>query len=258
VRTIAVDWSGRRTNAGAAIRLAETSDGRLVRLEGGRNRRELILHLVQEAERDPELVAGLDFAFSFPRSFVERHAGGVFEFWDVVAREGEQWLDACEPPFWRARGSPRPAPTDALRETDRGIRVGGIRPESVFKLVGATQVGPGSVRGIPFLAELRSRGFAIWPFDDVRLPAVVEIWPRVLTDAVAKSRRAERVARLRQFPEIDDALRDVAATTDDAFDAAVSSVVMWRHRDELVRLESEPGNVEGRIWRPRAGLHWLT
>jgi hypothetical protein len=154
-------------------------------------------------------------------------------------------------------GARRPVPDDrAYRRTDREVRVRSIRPTSVFKLVGPTQVGPGSVRGMPLLARLRARGFRVWPFEDAAAPLAVEIWPRVLTEAVVKTRRAGRLAYLEgRFPEIGEPLRGVTASTDDAFDAAVSAVAIWRARDELLTLRAEPDYaLEGKIWRPRTRL----
>jgi hypothetical protein len=250
MRAIAVDWSGRVANAGAAIWLAEACDGRVRRLEGGRDRAELVRQLYVEAERDPELVLGLDFAFSFPEWFVRERAGDVFAFWELVRAEGESWLRDAQPPFWRAAGLPRLAPERAFRRTERELRVGGIRPTSVFKLVGAGQVGPGSIRGMPYLGVLRAAGFRIWPFDDGEPPVAVEIWPRTLTEAVVKSRRDDRARYLAErVPELIEPLRGVAASSEDAFDAAVSAAVLARHADALLRLRAEPEYaLEGRIW----------
>ena len=69
-RILAVDWSGARTGEARAIWLAEVMGGRLIRLECGRSREEVVAHLLEEAERDPELVVGLDFAFSLPEWFL--------------------------------------------------------------------------------------------------------------------------------------------------------------------------------------------
>jgi hypothetical protein len=120
--------------------------------------------------------------------------------------------------------------------------------------VGASQVGPGSVRGIPHLLRLRAAGFAIWPFEDARPPALLEIWPRALTRAVVKSRRADRIDYLgRQVPELHEPLRSVAARTEDVFDAAVSAAVMARHLDEILELRADSEYaLEGRIWAPGA------
>ena len=73
-RVIAIDWSGRRdlNSQRSAIWLAEASPRGLVRLESGRTRDEIVEHLVAEAERDPDLVVGLDFAFSLPGWYLRR------------------------------------------------------------------------------------------------------------------------------------------------------------------------------------------
>lgn len=65
-RVIAVDWSGAVTGAKSKIWLAEVRDGRLTRLEPGRDRDEIVEHLIAEATRDSDLVVGLDFALLFP------------------------------------------------------------------------------------------------------------------------------------------------------------------------------------------------
>src|SRR4051812_28448983 len=42
----------------------------IARLECGRSRDEIVAHLIECAQREPRLVVGLDFAFSFPRWFL--------------------------------------------------------------------------------------------------------------------------------------------------------------------------------------------
>src|SRR5712691_3135082 len=64
VRILAVDWSGARSGARRVIWVAEARAGTIVRLESGRDREEVTRFLLAEARRDPELVVGLDFAFS--------------------------------------------------------------------------------------------------------------------------------------------------------------------------------------------------
>ena len=70
-RFIAIDWSGRKSGERRTIWYAEVRGGHLTRLEDGRSRDEVVQHLIDEASRSPHLIAGLDFAFSFPRWFVE-------------------------------------------------------------------------------------------------------------------------------------------------------------------------------------------
>jgi hypothetical protein len=217
-RILAVDWSGARSGEHRAIWLAEARDGRLVRLEGGRDREQLVAHLLEEAERDPELVVGLDFAFSLPEWFLRaRGIDDVSNAWDLVSREAEAWLRDPQPPFWRTRKPPG----NGFRRTE--LECGG-RPKSVFQLVGAGQVGTSSLRGIPFLPRLRKR-FAIWPFDAPRLPLLVEIYPRLY------------LAGHEEYPN------------EHARDAAASALAMSRWQGDWRRLPRDPAYaLEGRIW----------
>ena len=255
-RVIAVDWSGAKSGARSKILLAEFRDGRLVRLEPGRNRRELVRHLIELAAADPNLVVGLDFAFSLPRWFVaERGAKSSEDVWSLAAEEGEKWLRDCPSPFWGRPGSKKPSGCEVLRETEkRASELEGVFPKSVFQIGGAGAVGTGSIRGMPHLTALRAGGFSIWPFHEAAAPLVVEIYPRLLTGPVNKSDYFERRRVLAsRFPEIDDALAGQAACSEDAFDAAVSAVVMGRHIDEISALAAsrDPAELlEGRIWWP--------
>jgi hypothetical protein len=48
-------------------------------------------------------------------------------------------------------------------------------------------------------------------------------------------------------------MRVRAASTEDAFDAAVSALRMWEHRDQLARLQparDDTSRLEGAIWLP--------
>lgn len=211
------------------------------------------MHLVREAATEPDLVVGLDFAFSFPGWFVQSvGAGSAAEFWDVVRQQGEQWLQNPAPPFWRTAGVPALSAERAHRRTELELgRIAGVAPTSVFKLVGPSQVGPGSIRGMPLLARLRQSGFSIWPFEAGR-PLAIEIWPRALTGPVVKGKRETRYRYLvKSIPELGEPLRGVAASTDDVFDAAVAAIVMARNADRLARLRRDSRyELEGRIWHP--------
>jgi hypothetical protein len=173
--------------------------------------------------------------------------------WDLVARHGEEWLGACQPPFWGRPGMKRPALVEHFRRTEaRCTPTKGTRPKSVFQIGGAGAVGTGSMRGMPFLAELRRSGFSVWPFDDATTPLVVEIYPRVLTGPIRKSSAVERTAHLRAYP-IPAGLRTLAEQSEDAFDAAVSALVMAEHVQALHALKrtTDPFEVvEGSIWMP--------
>jgi hypothetical protein len=257
---IAVDWSGALAGARARMWLAESRGRRLVRVERGFERAELVRHLIECARREPRLVVGLDFAFAFPRWFsAELGARSGRELWELVARRGEDWLARCPPPFWGRPLAPRPPPRAGRSEWRASesalLPIAGIGPKSVFQIGGAGTVGTGSLRGMPYLCELQDAGFAIWPFDAARLPLVVEIYPRVLTGRVDKSSAVARAlylqARLRSEPR---ALLDLAAASEDAFDAAVSAACMQRFARDFARLPRVPrtalDRIEGRIWTP--------
>jgi hypothetical protein len=152
-----------------------------------------VAHLLEEAERDPELVVGLDFAFSLPEWFLRtRGIDDVSNAWDLVSREAEAWLRDPQPPFWRTR---KPPGQVAFRRTE--LECGG-RPKSVFQLVGAGQVGTGTLRGIPFLPWLRER-FSIWPFDEPpaapRRDLPTPLRERWFVPERARSRRSGECAR---------------------------------------------------------------
>lgn len=257
---IAVDWSGSMSQARSRLWLAESRGGRLVRVECGRDRAEVVAHLIECARREPRLVVGLDFAFSFPSWFAEGlGARSGREVWHAVARAGEDWLERCPPPFWGQPCKPRPAPVEGRsdwRSTELSLLpVAGCRPKSVFQIGGAGSVGTGSLRGMPFLRELQDAGIAVWPFDAARLPMAVEIYPRTLTGAVNKSSAAARSLYLQsRYARECRAVLDRAASCEDAFDAAVSAACMQRFARDFARMARErPSRVdriEGRIWRP--------
>jgi ADP-ribose pyrophosphatase YjhB (NUDIX family) len=257
LRVIAVDWSGAAEGAERSIRLAEASGGRLLRLEDGRTREAVADHLLEEARRGAALLVGFDFAFSTPSWILEkRFLGSGPELWELAAREGEDWLRAPREPFWGRPGARRPQGIpEEFRATEREVPpVRGIRPKSVFQVGGAGAVGTGSIRGMPVLRRLRAGGFSVWPFDPLRLPAAIEIYPRVLTGEVTKSRRGDRERRFEaRWPAVDPALRRVAAGSADAFDAAFSALAMDARRAELLSLppaSSRRELLEGRIWIP--------
>ncbi len=256
MRVIAIDWSGARRGAEKDIWLAEVADGHFARLEAGRGRDEVGRHLIAEAGRDPALVVGFDFAFSLPAWFLdERDLTSAPGLWELVEREGEEWLRSYPPPFWGRKGTRRLASVELFRHTDRAVpSMGGVQPKSVFQISGPGTVGTGSLRGMPILRRLRGEGFAIWPFDAPVRPLVVEIYPRLLTREVNKSSAIDRGMYLAaRYPSLDARLRQIAEANESAFDAAVSALVMARHLDDLTALPAVTDRqilLEGLIWYP--------
>ena len=256
-RVYAVDWSGDRVHAARKIWLAESRHGELVRLENGRSREAIADLFTEEAKRDPRFIVGFDFAFSFPLWFCERlKAKSVDAVWRHVVVECEQWVADCPLPFWGRRGTTCPPVSQQFRMTEREVtsRVTGARPKSVFQIAGPGAVGIGSLRGMPILPALQEAGFSIWPFSRPGWPRVIEIYPRALTGPVNKSSHEKRLQYLvDRFPRLSARHRADTTSCEDAFDAAVSALVMHQHLDELVHLgqATKPCDLlEGRIWYP--------
>lgn len=161
-------------------------------------------------------------------------------------------MNSPEPPFWTTgEAHALLAPEQKFRRTEHDARAAGAQPKSVFQLVGAGQVGRGSLYGMQALHRLATAGFRIWPFDPAALPLVVEIFPRVLTGPVRKNSQGERERYLAAIPMRSD-IRRLAAAGEDAFDAAVSALVMAAGVKELPELPEGPDYaLEGKIWQPR-------
>ena len=265
VKCIAVDWSGDKKSSKQrnSIWIAVAVNGELLCLESGHTRDEVVDILVKEVQSQENLVIGLDFAFSFPRWYLQwRKLSSAYQLWELAEREGETWLNGNTWPFWGRPGPYQSRPGDLVpscefRQTEEEVlsRAKG-QPESVFKLVGPKQVGTGSVRGQPYLLELQRAGAAIWPFDAPKMPMVIEIYPRSLTGKVEKTDREARVDYLtRKYPGLDlgrGPAREMVES-DDAFDAGVSALVMSCHAGDFARLEratGPPKSLEGEIWSP--------
>jgi hypothetical protein len=255
VRIIAIDWSGASVGAARRIWLAEAcAPERLERLECGRDRAALAHYLLDLVHTERRIVIGLDFAFSFPSWYLD--VLGISDapaLWAQVADHGDRWLRDCAPPLWGRRGRPRPSLEEHFRRTEHTVRARRWAVKSVFQIGGAGAVGTGSIRGMPMLHRLRAAGAAIWPFDRPGWPLVVEIYPRMLTGKIVKSRCTERERYLTRYDALEPDQRTLAAASDDAFDAAVSALVMARHADDLASLPEESDahlRREGRIWYP--------
>jgi len=219
----------------------------------------VVSELIVMAGSSRELVVGFDFATSMPAWFLEqRGLRSAHELWSLVASDGEDWLRTCDPPFWGLPGKKKIELGNPYRRTEAGCKpVAGIAPKSVFQISGPGSVGRGSLRGMHHLRDLYDAGFSIWPFDPPGLPLVVEIYPRVLTGAVTKTDPAARREYLKKW-SIPPGLLVLAEGSDDAFDAAISALVMSQHSDELRNLRQTKDPVvmkEGEIWIPLDHMH---
>ena len=240
MRAIAVDWSGAVTGERAKIQIAEAVDGELVTLAGGRTRAEAVAWVCDRRAAVDRCVAGFDFSFSLPAWFLDAHGCDAIEdAWRLVAERGEEWLRDCPPPFWGRPGHRR-GDEPQLRACEEGWNVRGVVPKSVFQIGGAGAVGTGTLRGMPFLPELREAGWAIWPYDAAGPHVVAEIWTRLLTGPVAKSRPDARRDWLRAHAAGSRALLRRAADSEDAFDAAACAVVLSRCGDLHATLDVPP------------------
>ena len=205
-QVIAIDWSGRAKGAAEAIWLALVVDGALVELENGRERSAAVGAAIAHARAQPMTVVGLDFAFSFPRWYCEREGWATaIEVWRAMRERAETLLTGCEPPFWGRPGTTAQSLGEPFRRTDRAVAG---QPKSVFQIGGAGAVGTGSLRGMPHLVDLAEADFAIWPFDRPGRPLALEIYPRLFTPGVVKSRHRSRRDYLEQLhPDQDPVLR---------------------------------------------------
>jgi hypothetical protein len=262
VRIFAVDWSGARDEAEQRkkIWIAEARDGRVIRLEAGRTRNEVAAWFIREAAATPAMRIGFDFAFGFPAWFPREHGcTTAYDVWRLAESDGHTWLAESPVPFW-GRNTTRPDlgdPARHWRAADHDVApVAGIRPKSTFQIGGAGAVGTATVRGMRTLQQLHDAGIAIWPFDTPRAdgPAALEIWPRLLTGPVVKSSTRERIGLLARYATaIPSGPRELAASSEDAFDAAIAALAMDANRDVLVTLpaaRSADEQLEGRIWMP--------
>jgi len=252
-RVMAIDWSGAQQGAAKKIWLAEVVGGNLVRLENGRDREQLLAHLIHCAQTAEPLIVGLDFAFSFPAWFLrQRGLSHATELWSLAEREGELWLTACQSPFWGRTGTKRPEGHPLFRQTERDVP-DWAQPKCVFQINGAGSVGTGSIRGMPFLLRLEQAGFSIWPFDPPGPLRILEIYPRLLTGPIAKSDGGQRQKYLWRYPKLSSDHRRTLIANEDAFDAAVSALEMAKHVDAIAQLgqvRDLPAILEGKIWHP--------
>lgn len=216
---IAVDWSGAKTRP-KGIWIAVVQGGETVESRPADSREEAVAYVVA---MDGPVYAGFDFSFGMPEWFAREHRCTVIaDVWNLAERDGEMWIGPPPtPPFWRDKCIvPR---EQRFRRCEE--RLGA---KSVFQCVGNGQVGPGSVRGMPLLLQLRDAGFAVWPFDAASERTAFEIYPSALR-------------KLADMPG--------PFASNDERDAVCSALVMWEHRAEFSGLAAID-TIEGDVWTP--------
>jgi hypothetical protein len=265
-RFIGIDWSGAAKASGQQVYVAEAhrhSTGITVQCVVRARDRSAVQGFLRgrELERAPSWgdwpapapldnrarrVVGLDFAFGFPTSF--EHPG-LENGW--TWRDLTRWaagLDGAGTQSVRRSISEDPAlarqfrltagegPAKRWRATD--VRVT-PRPESVFHLIGPSQVGIGSLTGIAMLHRVRrAEGLAVWPFDSERKlrsarVVVVEVFPRMwLEPRLHKNELPDRVRQVELWEHAGVAFHTkaelAAASSGDALDATAAAIGLAR------------------------------
>ena len=267
----AIDWSGaageRHTGIAVALCAAGDAAPKLVRPGHRWSRGEVLEWL--ERDLPPDTLVGFDMSFAF--AFGD--AGAYFPGWaDSPTEARSLWAKVeqiCgdEPhlgattfadhpelaPHFRRHGGREGAAFGAngqsggrgrFRQTEHAQARAGCRPYSNFNLVGAAQVGKGSLAGMRLLHRMQHQ-YAIWPFD--ALPdngtVLVEIYTTLA--AIAAGRSAAR-SKIRDYGDLNAALSALGskpvpghgAITDHAADALISAA--W-----LRTLAHDPAN-----WSP--------
>jgi hypothetical protein len=247
----AIDWSGAAGERHLGIALAICSGGvaapKLVHPGHRWSRDEVLDWLERDLPKDT--LVGFDMSMSFAHA----DKGAYFPGWsDSPTSARELWalveaVSADEPhlgatkfadqldiaPHFRRHGGREGAlfggGRGRFRHTEHAQARAGCRPYSNFNLVGAAQVGKGSLAGMRLLHRLQHR-HAVWPFDP--LPdsgsVLVEIYTTLA--AIAAGRTASK-SKIRDYAALNAALsalnskpaRGRGAITDHAADALISA-----------------------------------
>lgn len=225
-RYVAIDWSGAKGPRLPGIVAASCPAGNgppaLVPPPGGQiswSRGEIVRWL-QEVGSAEQALIGFDFSFSAPyldvgayfpgTSFAPKTAPELWELVDHLCREDPDFYagSLAHHPELRAlflRGAEKGSRHERrLRVTEnacRDQRLGAA--ESMFHLVGASQVGLASFSGMRVLNCLFQKTerpvFSIWPFDQIKTDrsVFIEIYTRIfLSMALATRRKVKSLADL--------------------------------------------------------------
>lgn len=183
---IGIRYSGRR-GPGERIRLIKVFTAREDHepylepnpsdAEGRWSRRELAEWLLAELGGEEPAIVGIDHAFSFPQSYMDRHN---LRSWDEFLKDFEGYWPTTQ---FSVRellpGNPRTGDPDEHRLTGRWTAF----PRSVFAFDMQDSPAKSAHAGLPWIAYLRRGGekVHVWPFDGFEVPAgrsvVAEVRP---------------------------------------------------------------------------------
>lgn len=249
---VAIDWTGARGARHQAIQVAWAPAGtaapKLISAPDGRawSRQGVVDWLIREMS-DRRLLVGFDFSFALP--FVDRgaylpgsglDAEAARQLWARVEERcgdapdlyaGPVLNDPAVAAHFLRPGTTAPADYRRYRVGEQGLIEQGLgRAETVFHLIGASQVGMASLSGMRALARLdRHESIGIWPFDTrpaASGPMVVEIFCRTFLIKAGAGHR-----KIRDQDALDQALSGLgsdpmpgqAKLNDHATDALVSA-----------------------------------
>ena len=268
-----MNWSGQADIAGQrrAIWTATARDGALTSLATGRDRREAVGAVLDALAAEPATIVGLDFAFSWPRWYLDARGLGEAEgAWEQAATLAPLASRDLPRPFWGAGIRPlREAGLDAreaYRVTEQAADAAsaGARVEPSTRAATGPSASSRSA-GCRSCAICWRAGAAVWPFDAPAgtAPVVAEIFPRMIARGLAPPSAGRGAAfRARVVGALPEAAlgrvagaRDRTLASQDAFDAAVSAIALSRDPAAgLTAPAGEPVCREGWIWgvRPAA------
>ena len=282
-RFIGVDWSGAARPRGQHVYVAEAyrQDGRITIQSVVRARDRSAVEAYLRGEplarapawsdwpgprpldgRARRLVA-LDFAFGFPAEFRIPGLEGGWRWPDLAGWAAEVSGDGTNGTLESLRHLIEQTESLAgqfrLHAGDSALMHKRLteshapgRPESVFHLIGPSQVGLGSITGIAMLHRLRDvDDLAVWPFDSSERVAaakavLVEIFPRMWLDrGTRKNELPGRARQLQRWQHDGVAFRGdaelAAASSGDALDAVAAAIGAARSCYRLPSPDSLPG-----------------
>jgi hypothetical protein len=274
---IAIDWSGAAPGySGIAVARCGPGDAapRLVRPPARRWTRTAVAQwLGAEFHAGLRTLVGFDFAFAMPYETEGYLAGcgarDAFALWDLIeTASGDEadfgaaavpadprfapcyWTSGAMPGGWKVR----------RRQTELACASAtGTYPETVFKLIGAKQVGKASLTGMRVINHLRRRHagrVSVWPFEKAPVRAeggsvLVEIYPTLF-----RKQAGHGTAKLRSLAELNRGLRALGSQplrtrsvlTDHDTDALISAAGLRRLWDGGYRCDEVDAQIRQEGW----------